>query len=169
MFSEALRKDCEALLSTCRKKGLTLATAESCTGGMISALITAIPGSSSVFERGFVTYSNASKTELLGVDADLISEHGAVSEPVAVAMASGGRIRAKVDICISVTGIAGPDGGTAEKPVGTVYIAVVAGHEVFAATCQFKGDREAVRLQSVEKALSMLREMLTHASSVSVA
>jgi nicotinamide-nucleotide amidase len=118
-------------LSQCRAEGVKLATAESCTGGLAAALLTSVPGSSDVFERGFVTYSNESKTELLGVPAEIIAIHGAVSEETACAMAEGALARSRADIAISITGIAGPSGGTEEKPVGLVW---------FAAACRRKTD-----------------------------
>lgn len=112
-----------SLLGHCRAAAVTLATAESCTGGLIAAALTEVPGSSDVVERGFVTYSNAAKTELLGVPVPLIETHGAVSEPVARAMAEGAIAASRADIAIAVTGIAGPGGGSAEKPVGLVHLA----------------------------------------------
>jgi nicotinamide-nucleotide amidase len=167
MFTAELLRSATAVLTDCRSKGLRLATAESCTGGLIAALLTEISGSSSVFERGFVTYSNSSKTQLLGVEEARIAEHGAVSEAVAVAMATGARERANVDIAVAVTGVAGPDGGTPEKPVGTVCIAVAAGHHVSVETHRVSGNRSEIRLASVEKALAMLAASLTR-SFVSV-
>ena len=119
---EALVSEAAALLAACRAKGLTLATAESCTGGMIAAILTEVPGASDVFERGFVTYSNAAKKEQLGVPAELIATHGAVSKAVAHAMALGALVHSRADLAVAVTGIAGPDGGTAEKPVGLVHL-----------------------------------------------
>jgi nicotinamide-nucleotide amidase len=124
MFDDALIREAANLLDACRTRSLKLATAESCTGGLIVALLTEIPHSSDVVERGFVTYSNAAKTEQLGVPADLIATHGAVSEPVARAMAEGALAHSHADLAISVTGVAGPGGGTATKPVGLVYLAV---------------------------------------------
>lgn len=168
MFTDALLANAESLLKTCRGKGLKLAVAESCTGGLISALLTEIPGSSDVFERGFVTYSYESKTELLGVDKAELLAHGAVSERVVSAMAMGAKGNAGVDIAIAVSGIAGPGGGTKEKPVGTVYIAIAAGERLTVERCQFKGNRSQIRLSSVEKALAMLGESLK-LSFVSVA
>ncbi len=145
------------LVALCRARGVTLATAESCTGGMIAAAITAIPGSSAVLDRGFVTYSNAAKTEMLGVPAELIAAVGAVSQAVAARMAGGARERAGVAIAVSVTGIAGPDGGSAEKPVGTVWFGlagrdgeVITRHQVFA------GDRAAIRAAATDYALTLL-------------
>src|SRR3982751_3041231 len=112
-----------SLLDLCRSRKLTIATAESCTGGLVAAALTAIPGSSDVVDRGFVTYSNAAKTEMLGVPADLIATHGAVSEPVARAMAEGALSRSNADVAVAITGIAGPDGGSDAKPVGLVHLA----------------------------------------------
>jgi len=165
MFTEALKKQAAGIINECRKRGLMIATAESCTGGLIAALLTEIPGSSTVFERGFVTYSNHAKTQMLAVDSDIIAENGAVSEAVACAMSIGARKHAKVDIAVAVTGIAGPDGGSAEKPVGTVCIAIASEADNAVQTFHFKGDRGEVRLQSVEAALAMIREMLTRSFS----
>ena len=111
------------LLGETKSRGYTIATAESCTGGLIAASLSAVPGASASLERGFVTYSNEAKTEMLGVPADLISQHGAVSKEVALAMVSGALAHSPADIAVAVTGIAGPDGGTAEKPVGLVHVA----------------------------------------------
>lgn len=112
----------ERLLREMKSRGLTIATAESCTGGLIAATLAAVPGASASLERGFVTYSNAAKTELLGVPAELIREHGAVSREVALAMVAGALSHSPADVAVAVTGIAGPDGGTAAKPVGLVHI-----------------------------------------------
>ncbi len=145
------------LVALCRARGVTVATAESCTGGMIAAAITAIPGSSAVLDRGFVTYSNAAKTEMLGVPADLIEAVGAVSEAVAGRMAEGAKKRAGVDIAVSVTGIAGPDGGSVEKPVGTVWFGVTNRRgEVLTDHKIFPGDRAAVRAAATAHALTLL-------------
>lgn len=155
-----LAADATALLELCRRRGLTLATAESCTGGLISGVLTEIPGSSDVVERGFVTYSNAAKSELLGVPAKLLASHGAVSEIVARRMAEGGRRRAQVDLCVAVTGIAGPGGATATKPVGLVHIAGARrGRATVHQRFVFKGNRAAVRRQAVAAALALLRRM----------
>src|SRR6202034_608791 len=135
--------------------GKMLATAESCTGGMIAAALTDIAGSSAVVERGFVTYSNAAKTELLGVDADLIAAKGAVSREVAEAMAKGAMAHAHADVAVSVTGIAGPGGGSAEKPVGLVWFGLAAGGQTTTEHEIFKGDRAAVRQQATEKGLGL--------------
>jgi len=134
-------------------RGQMLATAESCTGGMIAAACTDLAGSSQWFERGFVTYSNAAKTELLGVHAALIAQHGAVSEPVARAMAEGAIDRSHAQVSVAVTGVAGPSGGSADKPVGTVWLAWADGEQCYSQRYQFGGDRLAVRKQSVIMAL----------------
>jgi nicotinamide-nucleotide amidase len=145
------------LVALCRARSLTVATAESCTGGMIAAAITAIPGSSAVLDRGFVTYSNAAKTEMLGVPADLIEAVGAVSEAVAAEMARGAKHRAGTKIAVSVTGIAGPDGGSAEKPVGTVWFGLANQHgEVATSHALFAGDRSAIRAAAADYAINLL-------------
>jgi nicotinamide-nucleotide amidase len=142
------------LASSLTARGWRLATAESCTGGLIAASCTELSGSSAWFERGFVTYSNEAKAELLGVDAALIAMHGAVSEPVARAMAEGALARSRAQVAVAVTGVAGPTGGSADKPVGTVWLAWAAtGAETVALRCQFSGDRAAVRWATVERAL----------------
>lgn len=142
------------------RRGQRLATAESCTGGLISAALTAVSGSSVWFDRGWVTYSNDAKTEDLGVDAHIILTHGAVSESVAAAMASGARTRSGADFAISVTGIAGPDGGTPDKPVGTVCFGWASPDKVSTGTWHFSGDRQRVREQSVAQALAGLIAIL---------
>jgi nicotinamide-nucleotide amidase len=143
------------------QKRLRLATAESCTGGWIATAVTAVAGSSAWFERGFVTYSNEAKQESLGVAAELIASHGAVSEPVALAMAQGALRHSHADVAVSVTGIAGPGGATPGKPVGTVCLSWAGpGQRRVVRTCRFQGDREAVRRQSVEAALLGLLEAL---------
>ncbi|MDQ0317650.1 CinA family protein [Amorphus orientalis] len=150
------------LLERCREKGILLATAESCTGGLIAATLTEVAGSSDVVDRGFVTYSNAAKTELLGVPADLIEEVGAVSEQVARAMAKGALARSRADVTVSVTGVAGPGGGSEEKPVGLVHFAAArTGHPTLHREKRF-GDvgRGEVRLASVEEAFSLIEEIL---------
>jgi len=151
----------EKVAATLIARGAMLATAESCTGGWVSQVLTAIAGSSAWFERGFVTYSNAAKEEMLGVRAETLAAHGAVSEPVAREMALGALARSHASCALSVTGIAGPSGGSAEKPVGTVCLAwAAAGRPARAETRRFPGDREAVRRQSVERALQGLLELL---------
>lgn len=160
IFSENLKSKASEILKHCEINALTISTAESCTGGLMSALFTEIPGSSSVFERGFVTYSNEAKTEMLGVEKKLIDEHGAVSEQVALAMATGALHKAKSKIALAITGIAGPGGGSKEKPVGTVCIAVIGEDTTMVETYNFSGDRGDIRMQSVEMALKMIYEML---------
>jgi nicotinamide-nucleotide amidase len=158
---DRLTEDATRLLEECRQAGVKLATAESCTGGLIAATLTAIAGSSDVVERGFVTYSNEAKSELLGVAAAVIERHGAVSEAVALAMAEGALSRSRADIAVSVTGIAGPGGATPAKPVGLVHLgcarrgrATVLEHRILA------GDRSAVRDQSVVLAFGLIRRQL---------
>jgi nicotinamide-nucleotide amidase len=143
-----------------KERQLTVAAAESCTGGLLSSRLTDVPGSSDYVEAGVVCYSNRSKVEWVGVPEALIAEHGAVSEPVARAMAAGIRERARVSVGIGITGIAGPGGGTPEKPVGTVAIAVMCGAAAQVRTFQFFGDRQLVKFQSSQAALNMLRLML---------
>ena len=148
------------------EKRLFLATAESCTGGMIAAACTDLAGSSTWFERGFVTYSNAAKTEMLGVDAALIAQHGAVSEAVVRAMATGALAHSQAQVAVAVTGVAGPGGGSAEKPVGTVWLGFAFGGalagQVHAERQHFPGDRAAVRAATVQHALRRLTELLAH-------
>ena len=135
-----------------------LATAESCTGGLVAGALTDIPGSSHVVERGFVTYSNEAKNQMLGVPLDLIQSHGAVSEPVARAMAEGAVAHSGADVAVAITGVAGPGGGTAEKPVGLVHFATAeTGGDTRVDQQVFGGDRTAVREQAVLHALSLLK------------
>jgi nicotinamide-nucleotide amidase len=150
------------LLAACEARGLRLATAESCTGGLLAACLTEIPGSSNVIERGYVTYDNRSKEEMLGVSFDLLAGVGAVSREVALAMAEGALARADASLAIAVTGIAGPGGGTATKPVGLVHMAVacVAGGRLHEQHL-FPGDRSAVRLASVDAALALALRSLS--------
>jgi nicotinamide-nucleotide amidase len=157
LFDEDLRTRARAVLDTCRAAKLMLATAESCTGGMIAAALTEIAGSSDVVERGFVTYSNAAKSELLGVPPELIQTHGAVSAEVAEAMAQGALAHAPVDLAVSVTGIAGPGGATPSKPVGIVYFGIMPR----GGTCRterrvFAGDRTAIRRAATALGLELL-------------
>jgi nicotinamide-nucleotide amidase len=161
MFSPDLLFRAEKLLADARGKKLKIVTAESCTGGLIAGLLTEIAGSSDVVERGFVTYSNESKQELLGVPDDLIVQHGAVSAEVARDMALGALKQARADLSVAVTGIAGPGGGTKDKPVGLVHLAAARGDQVIHRECRF-GDigRREVRLKSVETALEMLAALL---------
>ncbi len=143
-----------------RSNGLTLAVAESCTGGLLASRLTDVPGSSDYLDRGVVCYSNRAKIESLGLAERLIEEHGAVSEPVARAMAEAIRAQANVDVGVGITGIAGPGGGTLQKPVGTVAIAVVGHGEARVRTFQFIGGRDQVKFQATQAALNMLRLML---------
>ena len=142
------------------KKGFFLATAESCTGGLISAACTDLAGSSAWFERGFVSYSNHAKTELLGVDAALITQHGAVSEEVARAMAQGAITHSKAQVAVAVTGVAGPTGGSKRRPVGTVWFGWSVGGVVTSECMQFDGDRAAVRSATVRYAVQQLVRLL---------
>ncbi|MDZ4102970.1 MAG: CinA family protein [Hydrogenophaga sp.] len=141
-------------------RGLMMATAESCTGGLIAGACTDVSGSSDWFERGFVTYSNAAKTELLGVPAELIAQHGAVSEPVARAMAAGARAHSPAQVALAVTGVAGPTGGSADKPVGTVWFGWATPAGTFTEHQCFDGDRAAVRAATVRHALAGLLQRL---------
>jgi nicotinamide-nucleotide amidase len=143
-----------------RSKGLTIAVAESCTGGLLASRLTDVPGSSAYVDRGVVCYSNRAKVESLGIAEVLLAEHGAVSEPVALAMAGAIRVQAAASVGVGITGIAGPDGGTPDKPVGTVVIAAVTGQEARVRTLQFAGAREQVKFQATQAALNMLRLML---------
>jgi len=141
--------------------GLSLVSAESCTGGWVAKLLTDVPGSSGWFERGFVTYSNAAKTQLLGVPAELIESHGAVSESTVRAMAVGALAHSQGQLSVAVSGIAGPGGGSEDKPVGTVWLAWAGvGGETRAQRFQFSGDRDAVRRQAVAAALEGVLQRL---------
>lgn len=142
------------------ERGLRIAAAESCTGGLITSRLTDVPGSSRYVDQSVITYSNDAKTELLGVPREIIVVHGAVSEPVALAMADGVRSRARADVGVGVTGIAGPAGGTPEKPVGTVVVAAVTSHERRCRTFRFYGEREHVKFQASQAALDMVRRLL---------
>lgn len=155
---EALTTEVARLLQA---RNRMLSTAESCTGGMIAAACTELPGSSLWFERGFVSYSNAAKTDLLGVPADLIAAHGAVSEAVARAMALGALSHSQAQVAVAVTGVAGPSGGSPDKPVGTVWLAWAMDGQVQAERRQFSGDRRAVRQATVEYALRGLIDRLS--------
>jgi nicotinamide-nucleotide amidase len=167
MFSAELMREGEALLARCRELGLKLCTAESCTGGLVSALLTEFAGSSDVVERGFVTYSNAAKEAQLGVPAGLLATFGAVSEEVARAMAEGGLSASPADIAIAITGIAGPGGGSAEKPVGLVYIACARREWTTICTRRlFTGlDRHGVRMAAVQAALEVAGVQLEEAGA----
>jgi nicotinamide-nucleotide amidase len=162
MFPPALQEKAARLLDICRARGSRIVTAESCTGGLVAGLLTDMPGSSDVVERGFVTYSNAAKQECLGVSAALLQQYGAVSEPVARAMAEGALVHSRTDLAVSVTGVAGPGGGSAAKPVGLVHLGVSrAGGITLHREFRF-GDigRGEVRMKAVEAALALLLESL---------
>lgn len=160
MFPAGLVEKAAQSLDACRSKNLKLATAESCTGGLVAALLTEIPGSSDVFECGFVTYANRAKEKQLDVDASLLRKHGAVSAEAAIAMAAGARKQCKADIAVSVTGIAGPGGATPNKPVGLVFIAVADGKGAAAYEYHFKGTRSEVRLAAVMAVIEMIYSRL---------
>ncbi len=150
----------DELASALRGRGWTMASAESCTGGLVAAACTELSGSSDWFERGFVTYSNAAKTDALGVPAALIEAHGAVSEPVARAMAAGALAHSAARCALAVTGVAGPTGGSADKPVGTVWFGWSTPAGVASERRRFDGDRAAVRAQAVRHALAGLLQRL---------
>lgn len=158
MFPSDILKTAERLVGILRVTGQKISTAESCTGGLIAGAITAIPGSSDVFDYGFVTYSNSAKSSTIGVDPGLIRLHGAVSADVARAMAEGALKAAGSDLAVAVTGIAGPGGGTPEKPVGLVFIGMVSRNGANSVQRFEFGDigREAVRLATVREALNLL-------------
>lgn len=165
MIDTAVLTAAEHLLTSCRAAGLRVVTAESCTGGLIAATLTALAGSSEVLDRSFVTYSNAAKTEMLGVPPALIGRLGAVSSEVANAMALGALARSAADLAVSVTGIAGPGGGSAEKPVGLVWFGVaIRGARASCMMQVFAGDRTAVRRQTVYKALELLAARVSRSS-----
>jgi nicotinamide-nucleotide amidase len=159
---EGLKPIAAAVIAAAAARGLKIVTAESCTGGLVAAALTEIPGSSAVVDRGLVTYSNDAKVDLLGVPAILIAEKGAVSEEVARAMAEGALGRTSADLAVAVTGIAGPEGGSAEKPVGLVHFAAARrGRSTIHARHVFRdAGRSAIRLASVGVALSMLRDLI---------
>lgn len=161
MFPDDIQTLARQVIEAAAARGLMVATAESCTGGLVSGALTSIAGSSAVVERGFVTYSNAAKTELLGVPPGLIETHGAVSEPVARAMAAGAVAQSKAQVSVSVTGVAGPGGGTTDKPVGLVHFGAVGPDGAIHAGHRF-GDvgREQVRLASVRVALGLLLDRI---------
>lgn len=148
------------IASELRKKRLKVCTAESCTGGLIAKSFTDLAGSSDWFERGFVTYSNQSKSEMIDVPESVIEKYGAVSEAVANAMASGALKHSAANVSVAVTGVAGPDGGSVEKPVGTVWIAVASEKQLIAKKFLFDGDREAIRLATMQNAIEMLLQLL---------
>jgi nicotinamide-nucleotide amidase len=158
MIEPATLDEAAGLLALLRARGQMIATAESCTGGLIATALTHVPGSSDVVDRGFVTYSNAAKTEMLDVSASLIERVGAVSEDVARAMAEGALRHSRADITVSVTGIAGPGGGSADKPVGLVWFGLARrGAATVTLRRVFAGDRAAVRAQTVAQAFALVR------------
>jgi len=162
MFTSALLRLAEVVIAEARVRKLRIATAESCTGGLIGGLLTEIPGSSDVFERGFIVYSNRAKQDMLGVPGDLIADMGAVSEAVSRAMAEGAVENSNAHIAVAVTGIAGPGGGTRMKPVGLVHVAAARENRSILHEAHRFGDigRTEVRIRTVEAALEMLQRML---------
>ena len=161
MLPEQTLRDAEALLQACRDKQVRIATAESCTGGLIAAALTAIAGASDVLDRGFVSYSNDAKHDMLGVPLATIEQHGAVSEEVAAAMATGALDRSNAGIAISVTGLAGPGGGSADKPIGLVCFGIARRDQPPVASEQvFSGDRTAVRAGAVAHAIALIGQNL---------
>ncbi len=161
MLPEQTLRDAEALLQACRDKQVRIATAESCTGGLIAAALTAIAGASDVLDRGFVSYSNDAKHDMLGVPLATIEQHGAVSEEVAAAMATGALDRSNAGIAISVTGLAGPGGGSADKPIGLVCFGIARRDQPPVASEQvFSGDRTAVRAAAVAHAIALIGQNL---------
>jgi nicotinamide-nucleotide amidase len=162
--SDAIRAAAVRVLDACRRRGLKVATAESCTGGLVAAALTEIPGSSDVVDRGFVTYSNAAKEAMLGVPAAVLEAYGAVSQKTAEAMAAGAVARSGADLAVAITGIAGPGGGSADKPVGLVHFAAAARDGRLTHREKRFGEigRSVVRTQSVAEALAMLESLATH-------
>jgi len=162
MFPDDILEAARSVIQAAQARGLTIATAESCTGGLVAAALTAVPGSSAVMDRGFVTYSNTAKAQMLGVAEDLISQHGAVSEPVARSMADGAEEHSGAQVTVSITGIAGPGGGSAEKPVGLVHFAANGPAGQVHAERRF-GDigRDGIRADSVRVALALLLDRLS--------
>jgi len=154
-------KSVQAVADRLLKHRQKVCTAESCTGGLIAKTFTDLAGSSDWFERGFVTYSNAAKTDMLAVPASLIEDYGAVSEAVATAMASGALRHSQADYSIAVTGVAGPGGGSDDKPVGTVWIALASAGQMVARRYQFDGDRQAVRAATMQTALELLLDLVS--------
>ena len=159
MFSDELVASAQSLLALYRQADMRLATAESCTGGLVAALLTEVAGSSDVVERGFVTYSNEAKSEMLGVSQETLTAHGAVSGETAKEMALGALAHSRADVAVSITGIAGPGGATASKPVGLVHLAAARDGRVLQAVHDvFPGDRDAVRLAALRQAMRLLQD-----------
>lgn len=163
MFSLEIATLARLLVDEARERSLRIVTAESCTGGLVAGAICHVPGASDVFERGFVTYSNRAKQELLGVPGDLIADLGAVSEPVARMMAEGALANSNAHLAVAITGVAGPGGGTPMKPIGTVHIATARSNQALLHRQEFfeDEDREGVQLAAVRSALQMLRDRMT--------
>jgi nicotinamide-nucleotide amidase len=161
MIDQLFFNQAAGVLAACRAKGLSIVTAESCTGGLVSAALTAVPGSSDVVERGFVTYSNQAKVDLLGVPAEALEKWGAVSEPVAIEMAEGALRHSPASLALAVTGIAGPGGATASKPIGLVHLVVLLrqGGSIHVERQFGSVGREEIRKRSVAQALEMLRRL----------
>jgi nicotinamide-nucleotide amidase len=160
MFAPGLTSLAVATVDALRARGFRIVTAESCTGGLIAALLTSIAGSSDVVERGFVTYSNEAKTDLLGVPVEMLAQHGAVSAPTAEAMARGALAHSRADVAVSVTGIAGPGGGSAQKPVGLVFLAVATAQQCEVVEMRYgPQSRDEIREKSVVRALEMVRSV----------
>lgn len=162
MFPDRLRNLAMLVLDDAERARLKIATAESCTGGLVAALMTDIAGSSSVFERGFVTYSNKAKEEMLGVPGDVLADFGAVSEPVARMMAEGAMANSRANVSVAITGVAGPGGGTRMKPVGTVHIACARENRAIIHEMLQLGDigREGIRMAAVETALNLIQAQM---------
>jgi nicotinamide-nucleotide amidase len=163
VFSRDERSTAELVLDLLRERGLTLGTAESCTGGLVAGRLTEVPGSSDVFRGAIVAYANDVKESRLGVPADVLAAHGAVSAETAAAMAQGARAALGVDVAVAVTGVAGPDGGTAEKPVGLVYLHAAGPDGELGRKLDFPGDRETIRLRASVAALHLVRRLVTEA------
>jgi nicotinamide-nucleotide amidase len=165
MIDDTIRHTAARVLDACRTRGLKVATAESCTGGLVAGALTEIPGSSDVLDRGFVTYSNAAKQEMLGVPASILERHGAVSRETADAMAAGALMMSNADLAVAITGIAGPGGGSKEKPVGLVHLAAVArdGQRVHHEKRYGDVGRSTVRREAVKEALALLEMLATGA------
>jgi nicotinamide-nucleotide amidase len=162
VFAEDEESVEEIVLGLCRARGLRLATAESCTGGLVAARLTSVPGASEVFRGGVVAYDDAIKHQELGVPLDLLERHGAVSAEVAQAMADGARTRLGADVAVAVTGVAGPSGGTAEKPVGLVFLHAAAADDSLDLRFDFPGERDWIRSRATVAALHLVRRLLTH-------
>lgn len=162
MFSDELKQTAAGLVDGLRRAGIEIATVESCTGGLLAAVLTDCAGSSAVFDRGYVTYSNDAKIEMVGVRAELIATYGAVSREVALAMAEGGLVHSQAGLVVSITGLAGPGGGTASKPVGLVHIAAARlGFPTLHRECRFGSlDRSMIRLRAVASALELASQAL---------